>query len=131
MTDETSEQNLDRKAKEAKEESGFAKPFKEKSIKEEKINYEYLLVEQEQTRSTLAIALLICFGVTILLIFVMIWYYQHRIIDLIKDSTNKELNFTSLEKSFELSKEIITIVWTSQAALLGSALGFYFGNRNN
>jgi len=69
--------------------------------------------------------------VTILLIFVMIGYYQHRIIDIIKDSTNKELNFTSLEKSFELSKEIITIVWTSQAALLGSALGFYFGNRNN
>ncbi len=68
---------------------------------------------------------------TILLIFVMIGYYQHRIIDIIKDSTNKELNFTSLEKSFELSKEIITIVWTSQAALLGSALGFYFGNRNN
>ncbi len=130
MTDETSEQNLDRKAK---EESGFAQPFKEKEegIKEEKIKYDYLLVEQEQTRSTLAIALLICFGVTILLIFVMIGYYQHRIIDIIKDSTNKELNFTSLEKSFELSKEIITIVWTSQAALLGSALGFYFGNRNN
>ncbi len=124
MIDEIPKEDLDRET----EDSDSPKKFEEKDLKKQGIEFEK---QQEETRANLARSLVVFFGVTIVLIFVMIGYYQHLIIDLIKDSTNKELNFTSLEKSFELSKEIITIVWTSQAALLGSALGFYFGNRNN
>lgn len=31
----------------------------------------------------------------------------------------------------QTSRELITLIWTSQATLVGSALGFYFGNQKS
>jgi hypothetical protein len=37
----------------------------------------------------------------------------------------------NLDKTSILVKDLITLIVTSQTGLIGSALGFYFGSRNN
>ncbi len=113
MTDEfiaqNSGQNIDRVA----EESGSEELQKTSVI--ETIEY-----KQEETRALLAKRLVGIFFWTIILTFSFIVIDQVLIV----------IFHDTLQKSFELSKEIITIIWTSEAALLGSALGFYFSNRS-
>lgn len=73
--------------------------------------------QQESTRSTLAIwlviALFFTYLVSFLLFFIVIWF-----------PPEKE------EDAFTKIKDVITLLITTQTGLVGSALGFYFGTRH-
>lgn len=66
---------------------------------------------QERTRATLAYCLLSVLGVTLLGVGAFITVSPDG------------------EKS-EKDRELITLIWTSEVALVGSALGFYFGSQS-
>lgn len=63
---------------------------------------------QESTRSNLAIGVIIIYGATLLLSFIVIGF-----------GLNKDQR-----------KEILTLILTSQSTIIGGAVGFYFGNRS-
>lgn len=80
------------------------KPYQENFIEEK--SYRARIAEsQESTRGKLAIAIVSIYGATMLLCFVIICF-----------------RITEGER-----KEILTLIITSQATLIGSAIGFYFG----
>ena len=64
---------------------------------------------QESTRSNLAITVIIIYGLTLLLSFIIIGY--------------------GLDK--DQRKEVLTLILTSQSTIIGGAVGFYFGNRSS
>ena len=71
-------------------------------------------ISRENARSIIAFILLGLAFVTIVLSFFYIW----------SDKTKEEGHF-------DKAKDFITLLWTNQISLLGSALGFYFGNPIN
>ena len=80
------------------------KPYQENFIEEK--SYKARIAEsQESTRGRLAIIIVSIYGATILFCFAVI----------------------SLSIAKEERKEILTLIITSQATLIGSAIGFYFG----
>ncbi len=80
------------------------KPYQENFI-EEKLSKARIAESQESTRGRLAMTIVSIYGSTILLCFVVI-------------------GFGMVEGE---RKEILTLIITSQATLIGSAIGFYFG----
>lgn len=80
------------------------KPYQENFI-EEKSSKTRIAESQESTRGRLAIAIVSIYASTILLCFVVIGF-----------------GMAEGER-----KEILTLIITSQATLIGSAIGFYFG----
>lgn len=80
------------------------KPYQENFI-EEKSSKARIAESQESTRGRLEIAIVSIYASTILLCFVII-------------------GFSMAEGE---RKEILTLIITSQATLIGSAIGFYFG----
>ena len=81
--------------------------------------------QQEQTRSQLARFLINIFALTIGGSFALF-------ISLVILSVNiDEKKAENLDKTSILVKDLITLIITSQTGLIGSALGFYFGSRNN
>lgn len=80
------------------------KPYQENFI-EEKSSKVRIAESQESTRGKLAVAIVSIYGATILFCFAVI-------------------GFGIIE---EERKEILTLIITSQATLIGSAIGFYFG----
>jgi hypothetical protein len=80
------------------------KPYQENFI-EEKSSKSKIAESQESTRGKLAIAIVSIYGTTILFCFAAIGF-----------------GIAEGER-----KEIITLIITSQATLIGSAIGFYFG----
>lgn len=90
--------------------------------KEENISKdESISSRQESTRATLSIYLLMFLGATYLCTFILLFgiiYFPP------KQSSDNVDSFTKL-------KDIITLLITTQTGLVGSALGFYFGSRNN
>ena len=72
---------------------------------EKKLSQSRIAESQESTRGKLAIAIIGIYGSTILLCFAVIGF--------------------GLAKTER--KEILTLIITSQATLIGSAIGFYFG----
>jgi hypothetical protein len=80
------------------------KPYQEDFI-EEKSSKTRIAESQESTRGRLAISIVSIYGLTILLCFVIIGF-----------------GIAEGER-----KEILTLIITSQATLIGSAIGFYFG----
>jgi len=81
--------------------------------------------QQEQTRSQLATFLIKIFAGTLGLSLALVISLVVLSITIDKD---KSENF---DKTTALVKDLITLVVTSQIGLIGSALGFYFGSRNN
>jgi hypothetical protein len=81
--------------------------------------------QQEQTRSQLATFLIKIFAGTLGLSLALVISLVVLSITIDKD---KSENF---DKTTTLVKDLITLVVTSQIGLIGSALGFYFGSRNN
>ena len=80
------------------------KPYQENFI-EEKSFKARIAESQESTRGKLAIAVISIYGTTILLCFATIGF-----------------GIAEGER-----KELLTLIITSQATLIGSAIGFYFG----
>lgn len=80
------------------------KPYQEDFI-EEKSSKAKIAESQESTRGRLAVAIVSIYGATIFFCFIVI-------------------GFGIAE---EERKEILTLIITSQATLIGSAIGFYFG----
>ncbi|MFM2312008.1 MAG: hypothetical protein RLZZ04_1284 [Cyanobacteriota bacterium] len=80
------------------------KPYQENFI-EEKLSKTRIAESQESTRGRLAIAIVSIYGSTILFCFLVIGF-----------------GIAEGER-----KEILTLIITSQATLIGSAIGFYFG----
>jgi hypothetical protein len=80
------------------------KPYQENFI-EEKSSKSRIAESQESTRSRLAITIIGIYGATILACFIVIGY------GLVKEER----------------KEILTLIITSKATLIGSSIGFYFG----
>ncbi len=80
------------------------KPYQENFI-EEKSSKTRIAESQESTRGKLAIVIISIYGSTILLCFAIIGF-----------------GIAEGER-----KEILTLIITSQATLIGSAIGFYFG----
>ena len=81
--------------------------------------------QQEQTRSQLANFLVKIFAGTIIGSFVL---FSTLVLFSINIDEKKAGN---LDKTSILVKDLITLIITSQTGLIGSALGFYFGSRNN
>ena len=81
--------------------------------------------QQEQTRSQLASFLVKIFAGTIIGSFVL---FSTLVLFSINIDEKKAGN---LDKTSILVKDLITLIITSQTGLIGSALGFYFGSRNN
>ena len=80
------------------------KPYQDNFIQEK--SYKARIAEsQESTRGKLAVAIVSIYGATILLCFTVIGF-----------------GIAEGER-----KEILTLLITSQATLIGSAIGFYFG----
>lgn len=73
-----------------------------------------LRTEQEKTRAWLAKGLLIIFGSTISAIFLFI------LIAIVFPTT---VNIEDL-------KDLLTLILTSEVGIIGTALGFYFGNQS-
>lgn len=72
--------------------------------------------KQEETRSKLAAKLVNLSIGTVIGVFALIAY-------------DKYLVANDKKTDSQASKELITLIWTSQVALVGTALGFYFGNQ--
>ena len=81
--------------------------------------------KQEQTRSQLAGFLVKIFVGTIIGSFVLF----STLVLLTMNIDEKEAG--NLDKTSILVKDLITLIITSQTGLIGSALCFYFGSRNN
>ena len=81
--------------------------------------------KQEQTRSQLAGFLVKIFAGTIIGSFVLF----STLVLLTMNIDEKKAG--NLDKTSILVKDLITLIVTSQTGLIGSALGFYFGSRNN
>ena len=81
--------------------------------------------QQEQTRSQLASFLVNIFAGTIIGSFVLF----STLVLLTMNIDEKKAG--NLDKTSILIKDLITLIITSQTGLIGSALGFYFGSRNN
>ena len=81
--------------------------------------------QQEQTRSQLANFLVKIFAGTIIGSFVL---FSTLVLFSINIDEKKAGN---LDKTSILVKDLITLIITSQTGLIGYALGFYFGSRNN
>jgi len=80
------------------------KPYQENFI-EEKSSKAKIAESQESTRGKLAVAIISIYGATILFCFLVIGF-----------------GLAEGER-----KEVLTLIITSQATLIGSAIGFYFG----
>jgi hypothetical protein len=80
------------------------KPYQENFI-EEKLSQARIAESQESTRGRLAMTIVSIYGSTILFCFIVIGF-----------------GMAEGER-----KEILTLIITSQATLIGSAIGFYFG----
>jgi len=80
------------------------KPYQENFI-EEKSSKAKIAESQESTRGKLAVAIISIYGATILFCFTVIGF--------------------GMAKGDR--KEVLTLIITSQATLIGSAIGFYFG----
>jgi heme/copper-type cytochrome/quinol oxidase subunit 2 len=87
-----------------------------KNIKELKDALEW---KREITRSILSCVLVLGVLGTILGTFIYIFRSTAR------ESDKEQVQATSS------NKELITVMWTSQITLLGSALGFYFGSKSD
>ena len=74
--------------------------------------------QQEQTRGWLAKTLVKTLIGTVAATFVVI-LVDKVLVALEKNTENQGL------------REIITLIWTSETALIGTALGFYFGSQNS
>ncbi len=74
--------------------------------------------QQEKTRTWLAKTLVKTLMGTILLIFIVI---------------GAEMSLEVSEEDVEKKdlREIIVLIWTSETALIGATLKFYFGNKNS
>ncbi|NJL51660.1 MAG: hypothetical protein HC930_04575 [Hydrococcus sp. SU_1_0] len=80
------------------------KPYQENFI-EEKLSKARIAESQESTRGRLAMTIVSIYGSTILFCFIVIGFGMAK----------------------GERKEILTLIITSQATLIGSAIGFYFG----
>ena len=95
--------------------SGSAKNLKEEARQPKDFKTD-LATLQEQTRSTLAKSLIGLLAATLFGVGIYIW--------LSKDSKDTE--------GIKSSRELITLIWTSEVTLVSGALGFYFAsNKSN
>lgn len=83
-----------------------------------KLSSDLLPHKQEETRAWLAKRLIDLVTWTIFGTFLLI-------------VTDKVLVALDRKTDSQASRELITLIWTSQATLVGSALGFYFGNQKS
>jgi patatin-like phospholipase/acyl hydrolase len=86
----------------------------------------------EKTREKLAMKLISIFGGTAIGAFVFLFLLLVAVI--FSNNTNKDTATPAKEKITTLlapAKEIFTILLTTQATLVGSAVGFYFGERSS
>ena len=74
--------------------------------------------QQEQTRSWLAKTLVRTLMGTIVLTFILVGT------EMVLEVSGKNVDNKDL-------RGIITLIWTSETALIGTALGFYFGSQNS
>lgn len=80
---------------------------------------------QEVTRSKLATFLIWILAGTLTASFSLI------LLLIIMTTFVDERKATNLEKTSTLVKDLITFILTAQTGLIGTALGFYFGSKNN
>jgi hypothetical protein len=80
---------------------------------------------REKTRSDLATILVTILSQTILASFFLILVLLGISIYVDDKKT------ASFEKTSALAKELITVIFTAQIGLVGTALGFYFGSQSN
>jgi len=92
-----------------------------------KINPEKLTIaeRQEVTRAGLANFLVMLLSGTIISSFVLV------IVLLIISISVDEKKTSSFDKTSALVKDLITLIFTTQIGLVGTALGFYFGSKDN
>lgn len=79
---------------------------------------EDVLRDREKTRSRLAQVLLMSYVATIAMTVTLI--LVDRIAFYVYDKTPAD----------HQAKDLLTVIWTAQTTLVGTALGFYFGERN-
>jgi hypothetical protein len=87
----------------------------------------------EKTREKLAMRLICIFGGTVFGAFVFLVILGLGAV-ISSNNTNKDTATPAKEKITTLlapAKEIFTILLTTQATLVGSAVGFYFGERSS
>jgi hypothetical protein len=80
---------------------------------------------QEITRAGLANFLVMLLSGTIISSFVLV------IVLLIISISVDEKKTSSFDKTSALVKDLITLIFTTQIGLVGTALGFYFGSKSN
>lgn len=81
--------------------------------------------KQEATRADLATRLINILSTTIIASFVLV--IGLMLISIFVD----EKKTSSLDKTSALAKDLITVIFTAQIGLVGTALGFYFGSKGN
>lgn len=92
-----------------------------KTPEEKKSIVDSLQLKQENTRSTLASILIVILISTYVGCFIILGYLI----------SYPEIKTGNKSELFTYTKDIFTLLLTTQTGLVGTVLGFYFGSRNN